>query len=94
MDTSPPPAPEVTDREYRQIVAFLYREAQLLDARRFDEWLALWGRDGKFCPVDGGLDIIRACDSARLVVFAQCGHWVQTKKAAEFNRLCVDFLQH
>jgi len=33
-------------------------------------------------------------DSARLMVFVQCGHWVQTEKAAEFNRLCIDFLQH
>lgn len=56
--------------------------------------LVLWGRDDKFCPVDGGMEIIRACDRARLVVFAQCGHWVQAEKAAEFNRLCVDFLQH
>jgi 4,5:9,10-diseco-3-hydroxy-5,9,17-trioxoandrosta-1(10),2-diene-4-oate hydrolase len=56
--------------------------------------LVLWGRDDKFCPVDGGMDIVRACDSARLVVFSQCGHWVQTEKAAEFNRLCIDFLQH
>ncbi len=55
--------------------------------------LVLWGRDDQFCPVEGGLDIIRACDSARLVVFSQCGHWVQTEKAAVFNRLCVDFLK-
>lgn len=41
METRTTPAQEVTDREYRQVVEFLYREAQLLDARRFTEWLAL-----------------------------------------------------
>lgn len=56
-------------------------------------FLVLWGRDDKFCPVEGGMEIIKACDSARLVVFSQCGHWVQTEKAAVFNKLCVDFLQ-
>ena len=56
-------------------------------------FLVLWGRDDKFCPVDRGMEIIRACDSARLMVFSQCGHWVQTEKAAEFNKLCVDFLR-
>jgi len=56
-------------------------------------FLVLWGRDDKFCPVEGGMDIIKACDSARLVVFSQCGHWVQTEKADVFNKLCVDFLR-
>jgi 3-phenylpropionate/trans-cinnamate dioxygenase subunit beta len=39
--TTAPEGQEVTDREYRKIVEFLYREAQLLDARKFPEWLAL-----------------------------------------------------
>lgn len=56
-------------------------------------FLVLWGRDDKFCPVEGGMEIIKACDSARLVVSSQCGHWVQTEKAAVFNKLCVDCLQ-
>lgn len=56
-------------------------------------FLVLWGRDDKFCPVEGGMEIIKACDSARLVVFAQCGHWVQTEKVEVFNNLCVDFLR-
>ena len=41
-------AQEVTDREYRQIVEFLYREAQLLDARKLNEWLALMTDDIRY----------------------------------------------
>lgn len=55
--------------------------------------MVLWGRDDRACPVDSGMEILQACDNARLIVFSQCGHWVQYEKAALFNRLCLDFLQ-
>jgi 4,5:9,10-diseco-3-hydroxy-5,9,17-trioxoandrosta-1(10),2-diene-4-oate hydrolase len=29
---------------------------------------------------------------AQLHVFGGCGHWVQLEKAAEFNRLAIEFL--
>ena len=48
MDTRTAPGQEVTDREYRQIVEFLYHEAQLLDARRLTEWLALMTADIRY----------------------------------------------
>lgn len=32
----------------REIEEFLYREARLLDERRFEEWLALFARDGVY----------------------------------------------
>ena len=32
----------------REIEDFLYREADLLDARRFDEWLALFTEDARY----------------------------------------------
>ena len=55
--------------------------------------LALWGRDDRAVPLEAGLDILRACDSARLVVFAKCGHWVHAERAAIFNQTCVSFLK-
>ncbi|MGH7805426.1 MAG: alpha/beta fold hydrolase, partial [Candidatus Binatia bacterium] len=55
--------------------------------------LALWGRDDGACPLDAGLDIVRACDTARLVVFAKCGHWVHAERATIFNEMCVSFLK-
>jgi len=37
--------------------AFLYREAQLLDERRFEEWLELFTEDGIYwLPIDDGAD--------------------------------------
>ena len=37
------------------LVAFVAREARLLDARRYDEWLALFAEDGRYwVPLQGG----------------------------------------
>ena len=55
--------------------------------------MVLWGRDDRACPVESGMEILQECDNARLIVFSQCGHWVQYEKADLFNRLCLDFLQ-
>jgi 3-phenylpropionate/cinnamic acid dioxygenase small subunit len=38
----------VTDREYREIVEFLYDEAELLDARRYEEWLTRLGETVRY----------------------------------------------
>ena len=55
--------------------------------------MVLWGRDDRACPVESGMEILQECDNARLIVFSQCGHWVQYEKADLFNKLCLDFLQ-
>ena len=39
--------------------------------------MVLWGRDDQACPVESGLEIMKECDNARIIVFSQCGHWVQ-----------------
>jgi pimeloyl-ACP methyl ester carboxylesterase len=39
------------------------------------------------------MEILQECDNARLIVFSQCGHWVQYEKADLFNKLCLDFLR-
>ncbi len=56
-------------------------------------WLALWGVNDQACPVERGFDIVRASPNSQLVVYPECGHWVQAEKEDEFNRLCVQFLQ-
>ena len=38
----------ITADEYREVSAFVYAEARLLDERRFDEWLALFAEDGVY----------------------------------------------
>ena len=38
----------VTDRDYREVVEFLYDEAEILDARRYEEWLALLVEDIRY----------------------------------------------
>jgi 3-phenylpropionate/cinnamic acid dioxygenase small subunit len=39
---------QVTDALRVGVEQFLYREARLLDTRRFDEWLDLWTPDGMY----------------------------------------------
>lgn len=55
--------------------------------------MVLWGRDDKACPADLGMHILNHCDKGQLIVFSECGHWVQYEKATLFNRLCLDFLK-
>ena len=39
----------------RQLQAFIFHEARLLDERRWDEWLALFTEDGRYwVPLQGG----------------------------------------
>ncbi|MEC9340071.1 MAG: alpha/beta hydrolase [Pseudomonadota bacterium] len=56
-------------------------------------WLALWGVNDEACPVERGFDIVRANPNSQLVIYPECGHWVQAEKEDEFNRLCVEFLK-
>lgn len=56
--------------------------------------LLTWGREDRVNPLDGGLLALKAIPDARLHVFPHCGHWAQTEKADEFNRLAIDFFTH
>ena len=39
----------------RDLIAFVYHEARLLDEQRFDEWLGLWAEDGRYwMPLEHG----------------------------------------
>jgi 4,5:9,10-diseco-3-hydroxy-5,9,17-trioxoandrosta-1(10),2-diene-4-oate hydrolase len=66
----------------------LWREAHRLRHRV----LLIWGREDRVNPVDGALVAMKMIRRAQLHVFGGCGHWVQLEKAAEFNRLAIDFL--
>lgn len=46
--TSAPPAPPLPPEEEREVVAFLHLEAELLDERRFEEWLDLFALDATY----------------------------------------------
>ena len=37
---------DVPAEAYHRIAQFLYREARLLDERRYDDWQSLWTDDG------------------------------------------------
>lgn len=39
---------ELSEASLRGVERFLFEEAQLLDERRFSEWLALWTPDGRY----------------------------------------------
>src|SRR5439155_352260 len=66
----------------------LWREAHRLKNRV----LLIWGREDRVNPVDGALVAMKMIRRAQLHVFGGCGHWVQLEKAAEFNRLAIEFL--
>ena len=52
-----------------------------------------WGMDDQFCPVSGATKIATACNDARVMLLANCGHWVMVEHSDLFNRLTVDFLR-
>lgn len=51
----------------------------------------LWGMNDQFCPVSGAMTLARTPRS-RVLLVAECGHWVMVEHAALFNRLVIDFL--
>ena len=67
----------------------LWRDAHRLKHRV----LLIWGREDRVNPVDGALVAMKMIRRAQLHVFGGCGHWVQLEKAAEFNRLAIEFLE-
>jgi pimeloyl-ACP methyl ester carboxylesterase len=53
--------------------------------------LIVWGQDDRASPLDAALTMLRLIPDARLHVFNRCGHWAQVERAAEFDRLVLDF---
>jgi 4,5:9,10-diseco-3-hydroxy-5,9,17-trioxoandrosta-1(10),2-diene-4-oate hydrolase len=51
----------------------------------------LWGVGDRFCPVSGALTLARV-PRARVLLLADCGHWVMVEHADLFNRACAEFL--
>ncbi|MFF2505470.1 4,5:9,10-diseco-3-hydroxy-5,9,17-trioxoandrosta-1(10),2-diene-4-oate hydrolase [Streptomyces sp. NPDC058067] len=68
----------------------LWRDAHRITAPT----LLTWGREDRVNPLDGALVALKTIPDARLHVFPHCGHWAQTEKFDEFNRLAVDFFRH
>ena len=56
--------------------------------------LGLWGMNDVFCPPSGADKLARAIPECRVTLFNRCGHWVMVEKAAVFDRLVADFLNH
>ncbi|MCX4552930.1 alpha/beta fold hydrolase [Streptomyces sp. NBC_01267] len=68
----------------------LWREAH----RITQPTLLTWGREDRVNPLDGALLALKTIPDARLHVFPHCGHWAQTERFDEFNRLAIDFFSH
>jgi pimeloyl-ACP methyl ester carboxylesterase len=54
--------------------------------------LLLHGLRDKVVPVEVAWNMLRLLPDADLAVFAECGHWTQIERAADFNSLVADFL--
>jgi pimeloyl-ACP methyl ester carboxylesterase len=54
--------------------------------------LLIWGREDRVLPFDSSLLMFHRMKDVRLVAFSECGHWVQSEKQQEFDRLVTDFL--
>lgn len=50
------------------------------------------GRDDRVIPLATSLRLLELIPDAELHVFGRCGHWTQIERAADFNRLLVQFL--
>lgn len=53
--------------------------------------LMLWGRDDRTLPYDQAHFAMRQLPRVELHAFANCGHWVQVERKAEFERLTTEF---
>jgi 4,5:9,10-diseco-3-hydroxy-5,9,17-trioxoandrosta-1(10),2-diene-4-oate hydrolase len=54
--------------------------------------LIIWGREDRTVPMDAAFILLKSLRDAQLLVFPNCGHWVQWEKADEFNDTVVSFL--
>ena len=49
-----------------ELIAFVYDEAALLDAGRFDDWLGLFAEDGRYwVPLSGVLSSAKGSDAIK-----------------------------
>lgn len=51
-----------------------------------------WGTDDKAAPAYTGLELMNHFPNSRMLIFSQCGHWVQQEYRDEFNKACIEFL--
>lgn len=58
------------------------------------EVLILHGKLDAVIPLDVSLRLARLIRNSDLQVFGNCGHWVQIERAASFNRVVAQFIQH
>ncbi|GAA5119500.1 alpha/beta fold hydrolase [Haloechinothrix salitolerans] len=56
------------------------------------ETLLIWGREDRVLPLDSSFLMFHRMKNVRLVVFSECGHWVQSEKQPEFDKLVTSFL--
>ena len=54
--------------------------------------LLVWGRDDRVLPFDSALFMLKRMPDVRLIAYGNCGHWVQTEAADEFNAVVIAFL--
>lgn len=54
--------------------------------------LLIWGREDRIVPLDSSLHMLHQMPNARLVVFPQCGHWVQIEAARDFENQIMTFM--
>ncbi len=53
--------------------------------------LVTWGSDDRFLSIDQGLTFMRGIKGSQMHIFAQCGHWAQFERAADFNSVVEAF---
>lgn len=54
--------------------------------------LVFWGQQDRLLPVAHAAVATKGLPSARLHIFAPCGHWPQFERSDEFNTLVLEFL--
>lgn len=54
--------------------------------------MLVWGDQDRMFPVSHAHRASKLVPTARLEVFADCGHWPHMERASEFNSLALDFL--
>jgi pimeloyl-ACP methyl ester carboxylesterase len=50
-----------------------------------NETLLLWGRDDRFCSLDDAFMYLAALPKSHLIIFRDCGHWVQVERRHDFG---------
>jgi 4,5:9,10-diseco-3-hydroxy-5,9,17-trioxoandrosta-1(10),2-diene-4-oate hydrolase len=53
--------------------------------------LMLWGRDDRMLPYDQAHLANRQLPDIELHTFARCGHWIQTERKTDFERVVLEF---